>query len=114
MLSHHAPDEQDYWSETVEIETVDGEKVKVKTSLLRVYPSGFNGYDAYMDIPKNTPHDPYKFKKVYFPKLDIHWEVITTPTESGIKGDFRGNHTPTSNIPGNTPAWIFGLRNCSN
>lgn len=109
MLSGHATDEKDYWDETVQIETVDGDRVEAETFVVRVYPSGFNGYDAYIDIPKSTPHDPYKFKKVYFPKLDTEWEVITTPTESPIEGYFRGDYTTN-----NPPAWIFGLRNCSN
>ncbi|MCT7989805.1 hypothetical protein [Laspinema olomoucense] len=109
MLSGHATDEKDYWYETVQIETVDGDIVEAETFLLRVYPSGLNEYDAYMDIPKSTPHDPYRFNKVYSPTLKAEWEVISGPHESPIVGDFRGDYT--SNNP---PAWMFGLRNCSN
>ncbi|MBD2547779.1 hypothetical protein [Planktothricoides raciborskii] len=111
MMLHHATDEKDYWFETVQIETVDGDTVEAKTYFLRVYPTSFNGYDAYMDIPKNTPHDPYRFKKVYSPTLKTKWEVISGPHESFLGGAFRGDY---DNTQGNPSAWIFGLKNCSN
>ncbi len=116
MLSGHARDEKDYWYEIVQIETLDGDTVEVETALLRVYPSGFDGYDAYMDI-KSPRYDPYRFKKVYFPTLKTEWEVISGPHKSPIAGYFRGNYipyNPQDNPQGCTPAWMFGLRNCSN
>lgn len=112
MLSGHATDEKDYWYEIVQIETLDGDTVEVETALLRVYPSGFDGYDAYMDI-KSTPHDPYRFKKVYSSTLKTEWEVISGPHESPVVGKFHGNYTP-DNLQGCPPVWMFGLRNCSN
>ena len=108
MFSSHATDETDYWYETVQIETVMAPLLRRKPSF-KSLSLGLNGYDAYMDIPKSTPHDPYKFKKVYSPTLEAEWEVISGPHESPIVGDFRGDYT--SNNP---PAWMFGLRNCSN
>ncbi|MCT7962311.1 hypothetical protein NG791_16705 [Laspinema sp. D1] len=106
MLSDHAPDEKDYWEETVQIETKEGDIIEVKTFLLRVYPSGFNGYDAYLDIPQSTPHDPYRFKKVYSPTLKTEWKVINGPHESHMGGYFRGDYNTS-----NPRAWIFGLKN---
>lgn len=102
MNSHH-PQEQEYWEATVEVETPDGQKLQLKTHLLRIYPTTFNGYDAYMDIPEisGTP----KFTKVYFSKLNIVWEVIVGPRKAPTSGDFRGDYS--SNNP---PSWIFGLK----
>lgn len=108
MISHHHHQEEDYWEENVHVETLDGDTIIQKTLLLRVYPTNFNGYDAYMDIPINS-NNPATFKKVYCQKLNKCWEVIDTPKESQISGYFRGDFT--SNNP---PAWIFGLRLVSN
>ena len=103
MFSNHHSQEKDYWAEQVEVETNDGKIMIQDTYLLRVYPETFNGYDAYMDMPK-TSEKP-NFKKVKFSKLGITWEVVGSPSESPVQGSFRGDYTH-----GNPPAWCFGLR----
>jgi hypothetical protein len=102
MPSYHHPQEQDYWQEEIEIETSIGQPQTIRTNLLRVYPESFNSYDAYMDIPMSINPD---IQKVISPRLGKTWEVITGPTESRIRGYFRGDYTDN-----NPPAWVFGLR----
>ncbi|HAG82121.1 MAG TPA: hypothetical protein DCL61_13380 [Cyanobacteria bacterium UBA12227] len=100
--SWHHPQEQDYWNEDVEVEVSTGQRLLVQTYLLRIYPETFNSYDAYMDIPiVNNPH----IKKVHSSRLGKTWEVISGPTESLIRGYFRGDYREN-----NPPAWIFGLK----
>lgn len=100
--SHH-PQEQNYYSEIVEVEYSDGTRVRQETFLLRIYPTTFNGYDAYMDIQK-TPEAP-TFCKVHCQRLGKSWEIVNDPQESVINGQFRGDETTN-----NPPAWIFGLK----
>jgi hypothetical protein len=102
ILLHHVQ-EQNYWKETVQVETFNNEVFMQKTFLLRIYPINLNGYDAYMDIPKNTNFP--NFKRIYSPRLDTCWEVLGKPQESSISGFFRGDLT--SNNP---PVWMFGLK----
>lgn len=100
--SWHHPQEQDYWNEDVEVEVSTGQRLLVQTYLLRIYPETFNSYDAYMDISiVNNPH----IKKVHSSRLGKTWEVISGPTESLIRGYFRGDYREN-----NPSAWIFGLR----
>ena len=100
--SHHHPDEKDYRDETVEAETSQGEKLNIEAYLLRVYPTTFNEYDAYMDIPKDCPSD---IKKIRSSRLGKTWKVVAGPIESITMGYFRGDYGNN-----NPPAWIFGLR----
>ena len=100
--SHHHPQEENYWNETVEAETSQGEKLNIEAYLLRVYPTTFNEYDAYMDIPKYCPSD---IKKIRSSRLGKTWEVVAGPIESIPMGYFRGDYGNN-----NPPAWIFGLR----
>ena len=100
--SHHHSHEQDYWNETVEIETSQCQTLTITAYLLRVYPTNFNQYDAYMDIPKSCLSD---IKTVKSPRLGKTWKVVAGPQESTINGYFRGDYTNN-----NPPAWIFGLR----
>ena len=100
--SHHHPQEENYWNETVEAETSQGEKLNIEAYLLRVYPTTFNEYDAYMDIPKYSPSD---IKQIRSSRLGKTWEVVAGPIESLINGYFRGDYSNN-----NPPAWIFGLR----
>jgi hypothetical protein len=102
MPSHHHPQEQDYWNEEIEVENSAGQKQLLQTYLLRLYPENFNGYDAYLDIP--MAHNP-DIKKVSSSRFNKRWEVVTGPTESSIRGYFRGDYTEN-----NPPAWVFGLR----
>jgi len=102
--SYHHPLEENYPFEKVEVETSNGQTFTQETYLLRVYPETFNSYDAYMDIPL-TLEKPPEFKKVYSPRLNITWEVVSKPSESLASGSFRGDYTQD-----NPPAWIFGLR----
>lgn len=100
-LFHH-PQQQDYPNELIEVETSTGQKLEVKTYLLRVYPETFNSYDAYMDIPMSNNPD---IKKVHSSSVNKSWKVIHGPTESPVRGYFRGNYTEN-----NPPAWVFGLK----
>jgi hypothetical protein len=100
--SHHHPDEKDYRDAKVEIETSKGQKLNIEAYLLRVYPTTFNEYDAYMDIPKYCPSD---IKKIRSSRLGKTWEVVAGPIESIPMGYFRGDYGNN-----NPPAWIFGLR----
>lgn len=102
MSSNHHPGEKDYWYETVEVTTSDGQVVSQKTYLLRIYPENFNGYDAYMDIPLSEQNP--NFNTIHFSKLGVTWKVVAGPFKSSINGTFRGDNTT-----GNPPAWIFGL-----
>jgi hypothetical protein len=109
--SHHHPQEQDYWNETVEIETSQGQTLTITAYLLRVYPTTFNEYDAYMDIPYCSlsditgPVKSHDIKTAKSPRLEKIWKVVAGPQESTINGYFRGDYTNN-----NPPAWIFGLR----
>lgn len=102
MPPYHHPDEQNYLNEEVEIETSTGQNLLIITSLLRIYPENFNNYDAYMDIPMANNSD---IRKVRSPRFGKKWEVITGPTESLIRGYFRGDYTEN-----NPPVWVYGLR----
>jgi hypothetical protein len=102
MPSYHHPQEQDYWGEQIEVENTVGQKTMIQTYLLRLYPQTFNGYDAYLDIPQ--AHNP-DIKKVSSSRFEKRWEVVTGPTESQIRGYFRGDYTEN-----NPPAWVLGLR----
>ncbi|MFM7572718.1 MAG: hypothetical protein ACKO4S_06215 [Snowella sp.] len=103
--SHHHPQEENYWDETVEAETFQGEKLNITTYLLRVYPTTFNEYDAYMDIPMSYNSDIKNIKKIRSLRLDKTWEVVAGAIESIPMGYFRGDYGNN-----NPPAWIFGLR----
>jgi hypothetical protein len=103
--SHHHPQEENYWDETVEAETSQGEKLNITTYLLRVYPTAFNEYDAYMDIPMSYNSDIKNIKKIRSSRLGKTWEVVAGPIESMPMGYFRGDYGNN-----NPPAWIFGLR----
>ena len=103
--SHHHPQEENYWNETVEAETSQGEKLNITTYLLRVYPTTFNEYDAYMDIPMSYNSDIKNIKKIRSSRLGKTWNVIAGPIESMPMGYFRGDYGNN-----NPPAWIFGLR----
>ena len=100
--SHHHPDEKYYRDETVEAETSQGETLDIEAFLLRVYPTTFNEYDAYMDIPKYCPSD---IKKIRLSRLGKTWNVVAGPIESPINGYFRGDYSNN-----NPRAWIFGFR----
>jgi len=108
MPSQHHPQEQDYWGEEIEVENSAGQKQSLKSSLLRVYPKNFNGYDAYLDILMNLLGQDIKqedVKKVHSSRLNKTWEVVTGPTESPINGFFRGDYAEN-----NPRVWVFGLR----
>lgn len=98
----HHPQEMDYFNTIVEVGNSEGKKKEIKAGLLRVYPTPFNGYNAYLDIPQSESKD---IKTVYFKKQDLKWEVIAGPQESPINGSFRGDYTTS-----NPPAWVFGLK----
>ena len=100
-LSTHHPNEKDYWNHEVEVVNSQGQIKLIRAYLLRVYPTQFNNYDAYMDIPKIEDRD---IKTVYSQNLNTKWEVVNSQ-ESPIKGLFRGNQG--SNNP---PAWVFALK----
>ena len=103
--SHHHPQEENYWNETVEAETSQGEKLNIEAYLLRVYPTTFNEYDAYMDIPMSYNSDIRNIKKIRSSRLGKTWKVVAGPIESIPMGYFRGDYGNN-----NPPAWIFGLR----
>ena len=103
--SHHHPQEENYWNETVEAETSQGEKLNIEAYLLRVYPTTFNEYDAYMDIPMSYNSDIKNIKKIRSSRLGKTWDVVAGPIESIPIGYFRGDYGNN-----NPPAWIFGLR----
>lgn len=101
-FSIHHPQETDYWNEEIEIETSTGQRDSQKIYLLRVYPTTFNGYDAYMDIPMSGIRD---IRRVISLRLKKRWEVVSGLTKSPIEGLFRGDYTTN-----NPRAWIFGLK----
>jgi hypothetical protein len=103
--SHHHPQEENYWNETVEAETSQGEKLNIEAYLLRVYPTTFNKYDAYMDIPMSYNSDIKNIKKIRSSRLGKTWNVVAGPIESIPIGYFRGDYGNN-----NPRAWIFGLR----
>ena len=108
MPSQHHSQEQDYWGEEIDLENSAGRKQSLTSSLLRVYPENFNGYDAYLDILMNLLGRDIKqedVKKVHSSRLKKTWEVVTGPIASPINGFFRGDYTEN-----NPPVWTFGLK----
>lgn len=102
MPSYHHPHEEDLWDQEIEVEYGNNIKETLRAYLLRLYPESFNGYDAYLDIPRSCNPE---IKSISLPHLQKKWQIITGPTESQIKGYFRGDYSEN-----NPPAWVYGLK----
>lgn len=109
--SHH-PQEQNYWNETVEIETEEGQKFSMKTYLIRVYPEPVNSYDAYVEMSfSGSLEITRKISRIYSPRLGKTWDVIGDPIESPIGNFIDDNMCLNGNtFLGEDTNWMLGLK----